>query len=82
MLYAATGIEEFKNQDYLFEVAERTVTLERAFNVREGFGRKDDYLPARLINESPARGMCSEQKYEMDYMLDDYYQAQDWDQSR
>ncbi len=79
MLYAATGIEEFKSEAYLSEVAERTITLERAFNVREGFSRKDDYLPDRLINETPARGPVSGQKYEMDYMLDDYYKAQDWD---
>ncbi|MCP4199821.1 MAG: aldehyde ferredoxin oxidoreductase family protein [Proteobacteria bacterium] len=79
MLYAATGIEEFKSEAYLSEVAERTITLERAFNVRDGFSRKDDYLPDRLINETPTRGPVNGQKYEMDYMLDDYYKAQDWD---
>jgi aldehyde:ferredoxin oxidoreductase len=57
------------------------LNLERAFNLREGFGRKDDRLPDRIINEPPKRGPVSEQTYEMDYMLDDYYVAQGWEKT-
>ena len=53
--------------------------LERAFNIREGFSRKDDRLPERFIKESPEHGLASEVTYEMDQMLDDYYGQWDWD---
>ena len=33
----------------LLKVGERTVTMARVFNLREGFGRKDDTLPERLF---------------------------------
>ena len=33
----------------LMKVGERTVTMARVFNLREGFGRKDDTLPERLF---------------------------------
>ncbi|MBA4423128.1 MAG: aldehyde ferredoxin oxidoreductase, partial [Syntrophus sp. (in: bacteria)] len=33
----------------LMKVGERTVTMARVFNLREGFGRKDDTLPDRLF---------------------------------
>jgi aldehyde:ferredoxin oxidoreductase len=79
MLVAATGIEDFGREEKLYEVADRIINLERVFNVREGFGRKDDFLPRRIIDESPRRGPVSEQKYEMEPMLDDYYEAQGWE---
>lgn len=37
--------------DQLLEAGERIVNLERIFNVRHGFGRKDDQLPGRFTNE-------------------------------
>ncbi len=81
MLTAATGIEEFSDEDYFYTVAKRILTLERAFNVREGFGRKDDYLPSRLINDTPKRGPIHGQTFEADEMLDNYYEAWGWDKS-
>ncbi|MEI6128073.1 MAG: aldehyde ferredoxin oxidoreductase family protein, partial [Pseudomonadota bacterium] len=44
MLYAVTGIEAFGSVDYIRQVGERIWNMERAFNVREGFSRKDDKL--------------------------------------
>jgi len=81
MLAAATGIGMFSDTTYLSMVADRILNLERAFNVRAVFGRKNDYLPARFLEESPARGLASGQVYEMDHMLDDYYNAQGWDRA-
>jgi aldehyde:ferredoxin oxidoreductase len=43
---AATGWEI--GVDDLLEWGERAVNLARVFNVREGFTRSDDHLPARL----------------------------------
>ena len=37
--------------DELLAAGERIVNLERMFNVRHGFGRKDDQLPARFSKE-------------------------------
>ena len=39
-----------------FEIGERIVNLERAYLVREGIRRKDDYLPARFLKEPLANG--------------------------
>jgi aldehyde:ferredoxin oxidoreductase len=78
MLCAATGIEEFNDEEYLRRISERIWNIERCFNVREGFGRKDDYLPSRLLTEPLERGPIKGHVVEMDQLLDDYYQARGW----
>jgi aldehyde:ferredoxin oxidoreductase len=81
MLEAATGIKEFGDYDFLWKVGERTVNLERAFNIREGFGRKDDTLPQRMLKEplhtgdAPGEG---ERFRELDQFLDKYYELRGW----
>jgi len=63
-------------------VAERITTLAKLINVREGFSRKDDTLPWKVMNqpitdEGPAKGAVVTQE-ELDLLLDDYYQARGW----
>jgi aldehyde:ferredoxin oxidoreductase len=77
LLVAATGREEFGEMRYRELVGERILCLERAFNVREGFDRKDDTLPERMLTEplanaGPATGQVIRQ---LDIMLDEYYDA-------
>ena len=77
LLVAATGINEFGDVAYLDRVGERIVCMERAFNVREGFDRKDDTLPARMLTEplqnaGPATGQVIRS---LDTLLDEYYDA-------
>jgi len=65
----------------LDRIGERIVNLERAFNVREGAGRRQDTLPARVMDEpipdGPRAGMrCSRE--ELDGMLDAYYRLRGW----
>jgi aldehyde:ferredoxin oxidoreductase len=79
MLRAATGIEDFKNEDFLFTVGARILNVERAFNVREGFGRKDDYLPPRFQTEALKSGAAQGHTFESDELLDQYYEARGWD---
>ncbi|MBE9391202.1 aldehyde ferredoxin oxidoreductase family protein [Fervidicoccus fontis] len=79
LLYYATGIEEFKNPDYLMLVGERVYNLERAFNVREGFGREHDTIPERFVKEPFPRTPAKGQVFELDKLLDDYYKARGWD---
>jgi aldehyde:ferredoxin oxidoreductase len=77
MLVAASGLDEFGEPAYLEKLGERIVTLERAFNVREGFSRKNDTLPTRFLTEplqkaGPATG---EVVHKLDVLLDEYYAA-------
>ena len=66
----------------LLKVGERVINLQRLFNMREGFRREDDLLPARM-KQRPAFGFyekedrCAIQDFEG--MLDEYYQARGWD---
>jgi aldehyde:ferredoxin oxidoreductase len=79
LLVAATGIEEFSDVDYILKAGERTYNIEKAFNTREGFERKDDCLPERFIKEPVPDGPSKGQVFEMDILLDDYYKARGWD---
>jgi aldehyde:ferredoxin oxidoreductase len=81
LLKAASGVEEFGDPDYLDKVGERIVTLERCFNVREGFSREQDTLPKRMLEESlknagPATG---EVYRAFDTLLNEYYSSMGYD---
>jgi aldehyde:ferredoxin oxidoreductase len=74
---AATGHEQFRDENYLRLVGERIICLERCFNLREGFSRKDDALPVRmttepLTNAGPATGQVVRN---LDALLDEYYDS-------
>jgi aldehyde:ferredoxin oxidoreductase len=81
MLAGATGID-FSPED-VARVGERGNTLGRAFNIREGFSRRDDYLPERLANEpisaGPSKGQRTPQE-DQDKMLNRYYELCGYDQ--
>jgi len=70
-LTALTG-ENFTEEE-LLNCGERIVNLERCFNVREGFSRKDDQLPQRFLKE-PLEGST----VELDRMLSKYYRLRGW----
>jgi aldehyde:ferredoxin oxidoreductase len=65
----------------LMKVGERTVTMARIFNLREGFGRKDDTLPERLFEplESGALQGVGIDHGEFEDLLTLYYEAMGWD---
>jgi aldehyde:ferredoxin oxidoreductase len=48
MLAASTGVKELAEEQYMRKVGERIMNLERAFIVRDGFGRKQDTFPRRI----------------------------------
>ena len=65
----------------LLKAGERTVTMARVFNLREGFGRKDDTLPDRLfepLESGPLQGKGIDRK-EFQEALTMYYEAMGWD---
>jgi aldehyde:ferredoxin oxidoreductase len=65
----------------LLKVGERAVTMARVFNLREGFGRKDDTLPDRLFAplESGALKGVGIDRQEFEDLLTLYYEAMGWD---
>jgi aldehyde:ferredoxin oxidoreductase len=81
MLAAARGIEKLADNDYLAEVGDRIINLERVYNLREGKGRNDDFLPERLRTEplqtrgAPGEGQVVGQH---DEFLDKYYELRGW----
>lgn len=65
----------------LLKAGERTVTMARVFNLREGFGRKDDTLPDRIfepMQNGPLQGKAIDRK-EFEEALTMYYEAMGWD---
>ncbi|MFQ6074391.1 MAG: aldehyde ferredoxin oxidoreductase C-terminal domain-containing protein, partial [Candidatus Bathyarchaeia archaeon] len=76
----ATGIE--MTPEELQIAGERINNLARLFNVREGFSRKDDTVPAKVMgtpipDEVISKGSYVSQK-DLDLLLDDYYEARGW----
>jgi aldehyde:ferredoxin oxidoreductase len=82
MLASATGLPF--TAEGLVRVGERANALGRAFNAREGFARKDDYLPTRMADEPLAAGASRGQRTsrpDQDRMLDEYYELNGYDQN-
>jgi aldehyde:ferredoxin oxidoreductase len=83
MLASITGTPELGVAEHLFAVGERIFNLERAFNIREGFRRKDDIFPMRIITEplrhaGPSEGQVLRNP---DALLDEYYRFRGWDEN-
>jgi aldehyde:ferredoxin oxidoreductase len=81
LIQLATGMKISKPQ--LMEIGERIYTLERMFNNREGFGRKDDALPERYFKEPTPIGLAMAKgktidKEKFNKMLDEYYVLHKW----
>ncbi|MBU1159285.1 MAG: aldehyde ferredoxin oxidoreductase family protein [Candidatus Thermoplasmatota archaeon] len=70
------------SEEHLRSLGRRIWNLTRAFNVREGFARKDDTLPEKMA-KSPLRSgktqgkSVSKESFEM--MLSEYYSLWGWD---
>ncbi len=67
-------------EDELWLAGERIWNLERLFNLREGFRREDDALPARLLSEPMPGGAAKGQVVELEQLLADYYKVRQWDE--
>jgi aldehyde:ferredoxin oxidoreductase len=50
MVSAATGMQIDVND--LMQIGERIRTMQKVFTMKEGYGKSDDTLPARLLTES------------------------------
>jgi aldehyde:ferredoxin oxidoreductase len=83
LFVAATGRPDLKDPKNIDSFGERIVALERCFNVREGFTRKDDTLPERMFKEplqnaGPSTGQVVAK---MDTLLDEYYAFMGYDKN-
>jgi aldehyde:ferredoxin oxidoreductase len=79
VLSAVTGIQYATGE--MIKVGERVWNLERLYNIREGFTRKDDTLPARLLNEAPTEGPSKGWVVQLEPMLKEYYRSRGWDEN-
>jgi aldehyde:ferredoxin oxidoreductase len=77
LLSTVTG-REYRAQD-LQVIGERIWNLERLFNLREGFTRRDDTLPPRLLSEPLQEGPSSGKTVNLEPMLAEYYRFRGWD---
>ncbi len=80
LLAAARGIDAYSDAE-LGKAGDRLFNLERVFNLREGFGRKDDFLPLRIRTE-PLHTRQAKGEGQMvshnDAFLDKYYELRGW----
>lgn len=78
-LRAATGWDITLEE--VTRIGERATNLARAFNVREGFTRRDDVLPERLFQplENGALAGVAIPKAEFEQMLEEVYRLKGWD---
>jgi aldehyde:ferredoxin oxidoreductase len=77
---SATGMP--MDEKTLYNIAERIITTERAFNVRDGVTRKDDiihdfYFTTPVV-DGPQKGRKLDRK-KFEKMKDEYYQLRGWD---
>ncbi|MEM2917829.1 MAG: aldehyde ferredoxin oxidoreductase family protein, partial [Candidatus Bathyarchaeia archaeon] len=66
----------------LRDAGERIYNLEKAYNIREGWKRNDDYPPPRIMEDPIPSGAAKGslvKKEEFDAMLDAYFEARGWD---
>jgi aldehyde:ferredoxin oxidoreductase len=77
-LYGAVTGQALSETEALL-TAERIVNLERLFNTRDGFRRKDDSLPTRLTDEPMPSGPSQGNVVPLQTMLDEYYHLMGWD---
>jgi aldehyde:ferredoxin oxidoreductase len=72
-------IGEAWTQDDMQKFGERIICLERMFNMREGFTRKDDALPKRLTRELLPDGPNKGATVPLEDLKDAYYKALGYD---
>ncbi len=79
LIEAVTGFD--MGYAEIMVVGERIYNVARAFNAREGFTRKDDTLPWRILHKPIPKGKSAGsyvKPKELEHMLDEYYQARGW----
>ena len=68
------------SEQRLQKTGERVWNLERLFNLKAGLSRKDDTLPARMLNDPVPSGFAKGGVVELDVLLPQYYELRGWDE--
>jgi aldehyde:ferredoxin oxidoreductase len=76
LLSAVTGVR-FTSED-LMQIGERIWNLERLYNLREGFTKDDDILPARFFEEKVNGRVINREEFFK--TRDEYYRMRGWDE--
>lgn len=82
LVNAATGMR--LTADEVQQIGERINNVARLFNIGEGFSRKDDTFPKRIMTEAIKAGDSAGQlisQADLDTMLDEYYEVRGWDKN-
>ena len=81
LLNAVTGFDMSLSE--FLKAGERVYNLSKVFNIRNGFGRKDDRLPDRLFDDEviygPTKGETLSRR-EFEEELDRYYDVRGWNE--
>ena len=80
MIVSCTGFS-YQGVEDLKKLGARVTTFARMFNVREGFTRRDDTLPPRLLEEALPEGPAKGQVVHLEPMLNEYYRLRGWDEN-
>ena len=73
----ATGMD--MTVERLKTIGERIYNLQRCYGVLHGITRKDDRLPRRFKEEPNPSGHAKGQTFDVEPLLDEYYQQRGWD---
>ncbi|MHA1753731.1 MAG: aldehyde ferredoxin oxidoreductase family protein [Candidatus Helarchaeota archaeon] len=73
-----TGWKQNFNKIFL-KTGERIFNLLRAFNLKHGAKREDDYLPPRILNEPLPQSLGKADTIDLNPMLKEYYKLRGWD---
>ena len=79
VLSAVTGV--LYTTGDLIKIGERIWNLEKLYNLREGFTKSDDTLPARLLGEAVPDGPSKGWVVHLEPMLREYYRTRGWDEN-
>jgi len=77
MLRTCTGWD--MTDEELLQAGDRIWNLEKIYNLGQGFSKKDDTLPPRLLNEPLPDGPAKGKVCELGVMLPEYYELRGWD---
>jgi aldehyde:ferredoxin oxidoreductase len=75
LIYLNTGLKLSPGE--IWDCAKRAYTLERLFNLREGYTGGDDSLEDSYFSETNSSGVFNRQTFRT--MLDEYYRTYGWD---
>jgi aldehyde:ferredoxin oxidoreductase len=78
MIKHLVGWKDYTPEEFM-RAGERIFAIERLFNKREGFGRKDDTLPERFLKEPMPEGAPKGNVHPLTSMLDIYYRKRGYD---